>query len=94
MDHRKYAWSYRLLDETLQEGANLRGRLYLGANIVEFDFHWWSWATYQEAFRAAGFMWCTIEPFLVPPDSESKRGKGFWDEYLAAPSAMHIIGRR
>lgn len=94
VDHRKYAWSYRLLDETLQEGANLRGTLYLGANIVEFDFYWWSWATYEEAFRTAGFSACTIEPFLIPPDAENERGEGFWDEYLAAPSAVHIICRK
>jgi hypothetical protein len=93
VDHRKYSWSYRLLDETLREGANLRGTLYLGANTVEFDFYWWPWEVYEEAFRTAGFSACTIEPFLIPPDSESKRGEGFWDEYIAAPSAMHIICR-
>ncbi|WP_420130477.1 class I SAM-dependent methyltransferase [Longimicrobium sp.] len=94
VDHRKYGWSYRLMDETLREGANLRGTLYLGQTVVEFDFHWWSWDTYEEAFRTAGFSACTIEPFLVPPDSDEKRGVGFWDEYLAAPSAMHIICER
>jgi SAM-dependent methyltransferase len=94
VDHRKYGWSYRLLDETLREGANLRGTLYLGQNIVEFDFYWWSWDTYQEAFRAAGFSACTIEPFLVPPDAENRRGEGFWDDYAAAPSAMHILCRK
>jgi ubiquinone/menaquinone biosynthesis C-methylase UbiE len=94
VDHRKYGFSYRLLDDTLHEGANLRGTLYLGANTVEFDFHWWSWATYEEAFRTAGFRSCTIEPFLIPPDAENRRGEGFWDEYIAAPSAMHIICRR
>ncbi|HEX6039213.1 class I SAM-dependent methyltransferase [Longimicrobium sp.] len=94
VDHRKYGWSYRLLDETLREGANLRGTLYLGATVVEFDFFWWSWDTYEEAFRAAGFSECRIEPFLVPPDPDGKRGSGFWDEYLAAPSAMHVICRK
>jgi hypothetical protein len=37
---------------------------------------------------------CTIEPFLVPPYPDEKRGAGFWDEYTAAPSAMHIIGQK
>lgn len=37
---------------------------------------------------------CRIEPFLIPPDSDEKRGEGFWDEYVAAPSAMHVICRR
>lgn len=94
VDHRKYGFSYRLLDETLHEGANLRGTLYLGANTVEFDFYWWSWATYEEAFRTAGFSACTIEPFLIPTESQNKRGEGFWDEYIATPSAMHIICRK
>ena len=91
VDHRKYGFSFRLMDETLREGANLRGTLYLGANTVEFDFYWWPWEVYEEAFRTVGFTSCTIEPFLIPPESENSRGEGFWDEYIAAPSAMHII---
>jgi SAM-dependent methyltransferase len=91
IDQRKYGFSYRLLDETLREGAGLRGTLYLGPNVVEFDFYWWSWETYETAFRTAGFRSRTIEPFLIPPDSDQKRGEGFWDEYVAAPCAMHII---
>lgn len=91
VDHRKYGFSFRLMDDVLREGANLRGTLYLGEKTVEFDFHWWSWETYEEAFRAAGFRSCRIEPFLIPPESENKRGEGFWDEYIAAPSAMHVI---
>lgn len=91
VDHRKYGFSFRLLDETLREGANLRGTLYMGANTVEFDFYWWPWEVYEASFRTAGFRSCTIEPFLVPPDSDRTRGGGFWDEYVAAPSAMHII---
>lgn len=94
VDHRQYGFSFRLLDESLHEGARLRGTLYLGANTVEFDFYWWSWATYEEAFRTAGFRSCTIEPFLIPPDAENRRGEGFWDEYIAAPSAMHVICRK
>ena len=91
VDHRKYGFSFRLLDETLHEGARLRGTLFLGENTVEFDFHWWPREVYEEAFRTAGFRSWKIEPFLVPPDSEQKRGAGFWDEYAAAPSAVHVI---
>ncbi len=91
VDQRKYGFSYRLLDETLHEGARLRGTLYLGAKTVEFDFYWWPWEVYEEAGRTVGFCSCRIEPFLIPAESEHKRGEGFWDEYTAAPSAMHII---
>jgi toxoflavin synthase len=91
IDQRKYGFSYRLLDETLHEGARLRGTLYLGANTVEFDFYWWSWEVYEEACRTAGFRSSKIEPFLIPAKSEHERGEGFWDEYIAGPSAMHII---
>jgi hypothetical protein len=35
VDHRKYGFSYRLLDEALREGARLRDTLYLGENTVE-----------------------------------------------------------
>lgn len=94
IDNRKYGFSFRLLDETLHEGARLRGTLFLGENTVEFDFYWWPWAVYEEAFRTAGFRSCEIEPFLIPPDSEHKRGEGFWDEYVAAPSAVHIIAQK
>ncbi len=89
-DQRKYGFSFRLVDETLHEGARLRGTLFLGEQTVEFDFHWLPWQAYEEAFRAAGFRSWTIEPFLIPPDSESRRGDGFWQEYLARPSGMHI----
>jgi SAM-dependent methyltransferase len=94
VDHRKYGFSFRLLDDTLHEGARLRGTLYLGERTVDFDFHWLPWEAYEEAFRAAGFSSWTIEPFLIPPDSDRTRGEGFWDEYLAAPSAMHITCHR
>ncbi|HEX8432287.1 MAG TPA: class I SAM-dependent methyltransferase [Longimicrobium sp.] len=92
VDQRKYGFSYRLLDDTLDEGANLRGTLFLGDNTVEFDFHWWSWGVYEDAIRTAGFRSWTIEPFLIPPNHQ--RGDGFWDDYLAAPSAMHITCRK
>ena len=94
LDQRKYGFSHRLLDETLHEGARLRGTLFLGENTVEFDFHWLPWEAYEEVFRTVGFRSWKIEPFLVPPDSDQKRGPGFWDEYLATPSAMHIICRK
>src|SRR4051794_1360167 len=40
IDQRKYGFGSRLLDETLHEGARLRGTLYFGASTVEFDFYW------------------------------------------------------
>jgi hypothetical protein len=90
VDHRKYGFSFRLLDETLHEGVRLRGTLYLGERTVDFDFHWLPWEAYEEAFRVAGFSSWKIAPFLIPPHSDQTRGEGFWDEYIAAPSAMHI----
>ena len=89
-DQRKYGFSFRLMDETLHEGARLRGTLFLGEKTVEFDFHWLPWEAYEEAFQAVGFRSWTIEPFLIPPDAERKRGEGFWEEYRARPSGMHI----
>lgn len=94
VDQRKYGFSYRLMDETLHEGASLRGTLFVGENTVEFDFHWLPWDAYEEAFRTVGFRSWKIEPFLIPPDSDQKYGEGFWDEYVAAPSAMHITGHK
>ena len=93
-DQRKYGFSYRLLDETLHEGARLRGTLFLGERTVDFDFHWLPWEAYEEAFDTVGFRSWKIEPFLVPPESERQRGEGFWDEYIATPSAMHITCRK
>jgi hypothetical protein len=89
-DQRKYGFSFRLLEETLHEGAKLRGTLFLGEKTVEFDFYWLPWDAYEQAFRAAGFRSWKIEPFLIPPDSERTRSEGFWEEYLARPSGMHI----
>ena len=36
---RKYGFTYRLVDETLHEGARLRGTLFLGENTVEYAHH-------------------------------------------------------
>jgi SAM-dependent methyltransferase len=91
VDHRKYGFSFRLMDDALHEGANLRGTLFLGEKTVDFDFHWLPWEAYEDAFRAVGFRSWSAEPFLVPPDAERTRGPGFWDEYAAEPSAIHII---
>jgi hypothetical protein len=94
VDQRKYGFSYRLVDETLYEGARLRGTLFLGENTVEFDFYWLPWEAYEEAFRTVGFRSWRIEPFRIPPESEQKRGRGFWDEYILTPSGVHIICRK
>jgi len=90
LDQRKYGLIYRLVDEPLHEGARIRATLFLGENTVEFDFYWTPWTTYEEAFRTVGFRSWKIEPYLIPPDSERKYGEGFWDEYIAAPSVIHI----
>ncbi|MBV9821948.1 MAG: class I SAM-dependent methyltransferase, partial [Actinobacteria bacterium] len=37
-DQREYGFSFRLLADTLHEGAALRGTLFLGEQTVEFDF--------------------------------------------------------
>jgi hypothetical protein len=78
------------VDEPLEEGARLRGTLFLGENTVEFDFYWLPWAAYEEAFRTIGFRSWKIEPYLIPPELERKYGEGFWDEYIATPSGIHI----
>ncbi|HEX5726044.1 MAG TPA: class I SAM-dependent methyltransferase [Longimicrobiaceae bacterium] len=90
IDQRKYGLRYELMDETLHEGATLRATLFLGENTVEFDFYWLPWTAYEEAFRTVGFRSWKVEPYLIPPDSERKYGEGFWDEYIAAPSVVHI----
>jgi SAM-dependent methyltransferase len=90
LDHRKYGLEYRLVDEPLREGSKLRAALFLGEKTVEFDFYWLPWAAYEEAFRTVGFRSWKIEPYLIPPDLEHKYGEGFWDEYIAAPSVIHI----
>ncbi len=91
IDQRRYGLRYTLVDESLHEGATLRAMLFLGGNTVEFDFHWLPWETYEEAFRAVGFRSWKIEPYLIPPDSERRYGEGFWDEYAALPSVVHIV---
>jgi toxoflavin synthase len=90
LDHRKYGLIYRLVDEPLQEGSRLHATLFLGEQTVEFDFYWLPWTTYEEAFRTVGFRSWQIEPYMIPPDSERKYGAGFWDEYIATPSVIHI----
>jgi len=75
-DQRKYGFSFRLMKETLHEGASLRGTLFLGEQPVEFDFYWLPWDAYEQASRAVSFRSWTIEPFLIPPDSERERGGG------------------
>jgi len=93
-DQPKYGFSFRLMEETLHEGARLRGTLFLGERTVEFDFYWLPWEAYEEAFRSVGFRSWTIEPFLIPPDSDRTRVQGFWEDYLARPSGLHITCRK
>lgn len=90
IDQRKYGLRYTLVDEPLHEGATLRAALFLGEHTVEFDFYWLPWEAYEEAFRTVGFRSWKIEPYLVPADSERRYGAGFWDEYAAVPSVVHI----
>jgi len=91
IDQRKYGLRYDLVDEPLREGSTLRATLFLGEHTVEFDFYWLPWDAYEEAFQAVGFRSWKIEPYLIPPDSAQRYGEGFWDEYVAVPSVVHII---
>lgn len=59
------------------EGTNLCGTLHSGANTVEFDSLLVTLGVYEEAFRTGGFNSSMIDPFLIPPDSNEKRGEGF-----------------
>ena len=94
LDQRKYGLMYRLVDEPLHEGARIRATLFLGEQTVEFDFYWTPWAAYEEAFRTVGFRAWKLEPYLIPPDGEGKYGEGFWDEYIAVPSVIHVTGQK
>ena len=91
IDQRQYGLRYQLVDEPLREGSRLRATLFLGEKTVEFDFYWLPWAAYEEAFQTVGFRSWKIEPYLIPPGSERKYGEGFWDEYVATPSVVHLI---
>ena len=91
LDQRQYGLRYELVDAPLREGTRHRATLFLGEKTVEFDFYWLPWAAYEEAFRTVGFRSWRIEPYLIPPGSERKYGEGFWDEYVATPSVVHLI---
>jgi toxoflavin synthase len=91
IDQQKYGLKYTAVDASLHEGSTLRATLFLGEHTVEFDFYWLPWEAYEEAFRTVGFRSWRIEPYLIPPDSEQRYGEGFWDEYVAVPSVVHII---
>ena len=91
IDQRKYGLRYDLVDAPLRDGSKLHATLFLGEHTVEFDFYWLPWEAYEEAFRTVGFRSWKIEPYLIPPGSEQKYGEGFWDDYIAVPSVVHII---
>jgi len=90
IDHGKYGLKIRLVDAPLHEGSTLRVTLLLGEKTVEFDIYWTAWATHEEVFRAVGFHSWKKEAFLIPPVLERKYEAGFWDEYIAAPSVVHV----
>jgi SAM-dependent methyltransferase len=92
--HQKYGFSYRLEGESLQEGSRLRATLFVGKQTVEFDIYWQPWAAYEEVFRTVGFRSWRIEPYQLPPEAERTFGEGFWNEFIAAPSALHITCRK
>ena len=75
-DQRKYGFSFRLMDETLHEGARLRGTLFLGEKTVEFDFYWLPWEAYEEAFRTRGIPLVEDRAFPDPAGlgTQARRG--------------------
>jgi len=88
----KYGYEMRPADTPLREFSRIHARLSGGGTVMAYDYFWVPWATYEEAFRAAGFSSWRREPWVVPPELEQRWPPGFWDEYSAALSLAHFIG--
>jgi len=90
----KYGYECRPADRLLREFSRIHAKLSGGGTVMEYDYFWVPWETYEEAFRAVGFSSWRREPWIVPRELEQQAPEGFWDEYSAAPALTHFICRR
>ncbi|WP_212006150.1 class I SAM-dependent methyltransferase [Chitinophaga sp. HK235] len=85
---------FKLISGLLEEGSTIRCTLLSDGQEVSFDTYWYSWKTYQEVFRAAGFVSCELEPYIISAEEEKKYPPGFWDVYHARPWVIQLICRK
>lgn len=90
-EHKTYI---ALVSGILEEGATFRCTLNSDGQPLIFDTHWYSWHTYEEVFRTAGFDTWSLERYLISVEEENKYPPGFWESYHATPWVIQFICTR
>jgi SAM-dependent methyltransferase len=76
-----------------QDGARVTYAMVSGRQMINFDVHYFSRATYESALHAAGFtevQWC---PLQLDPAGIAECGADYWQEYLGNPPVTGLVGR-
>jgi len=77
-----------------QEGAVITYTMSTGTEELQFDGYYWSPATYQQAFAAAGFQAIEVHDLRCSPQGIEAYGERFWQNFLNNPPFIGISCRR
>jgi SAM-dependent methyltransferase len=86
---RKYGFEVRIGGE-LTEGAPITWEFHLEGGSIEVENYQLGVATYEEAFRAAGFREIRWHRPQLSPLGEVANGRDYWADFLTHPPVIFI----
>lgn len=91
--YERYGYAKRMA-EPYQEGAVITYTMSTGAEELQFEGYYWSKATYQMAFAAAGFTDVQLQALRCSPQGVEAYGQRFWQNFINNPPFIGIICRK
>ena len=86
---RKYGFEIRIGDELI-EGTPITWVFHLEDGSIEVENYYLAAATYEEAFRAAGFREIRWHRPQLSPLGEVAQGREYWSDFLTNPPVIFI----
>lgn len=91
--YERYGYA-KTMAEPNQEGAIITYTMSTGTEELHFDGYYWSPATYQMAFAAAGFQASEVHDLRCSPQGIDEYGERFWQNFLNNPPFIGLICRK
>ena len=76
------------------EGAVITYRMSTGSEELRFDGHYWSGASYSDAFETAGFKDIRTHNLSCSPEGIEEYGHRFWKTFLDNPPFIGVVCRK
>ncbi|MBX3014461.1 MAG: amino acid adenylation domain-containing protein [Caldilineaceae bacterium] len=91
--YERYGYTKTMV-EPYQEGGVITYAMSTGTETLQFEGYYWSPATYQMAFAAAGFTDVQWQNLRCSPQGIEEYGQRFWQNFINNPPFIGIICRK